>query len=387
MDKVGIYTLFYKSINYGGILQAYALNRRIREMGYSSETINFNNDITLSAFQRVKIQLNKHGVLKFILKCFEVFIRNYKQKILAKLTVTRRTAFKKFIDNNITYSEIYNSKTIHQVADIYDIFVCGSDQVWNLGDNVSTASFFDYVPVNKLKVAYAPSFGINTISLQSANIIRPYINNFNYLSVREIQGKKILSELTSKDVTLVADPVFLLDKAKWDEICSNPIINEPYIFCYFLGNIKKYRKIVNDFKLKTGIKVVNIPNLTVNQVSKKKFVGDINLPDASPSDFISLIKNASYILTDSFHATAFSIIYEKEFFAFKRFIDNDSNSMNSRLTSILSLSGLEDRLYDVNNVNDINIYKHINFEKVQSKMSSFIKESDEFLKTALKNKK
>lgn len=383
MAKIGIYTLFYNSINYGGILQAYALNRVIREADNDCEVLNFNYDYSIDTRSRIKIQLKK-GIFSFIKKsCLHVFNKN-KFKKYSVLAKGRREAFKEFVDKNIKYSKTYNSKTLKQAADDYEVFVCGSDQVWNCGNFINTAAFFDFVPDDKLKIAYAPSFGKSSISPQAAEIIKPLINRFQFLSAREIQGVKILKELTTKSVSMVVDPVFLLNTSQWDDICSERLINEKYIFCYFLGADENYKKNILELKQKTGFITVTFPFATTEQPLNYDFLScDVNLPDASPSDFISLIKNAEYVLTDSFHATAFSLIFNKQFYTLKRYNDNDKESMNSRLLSILGLLNLEGRLLDTRESNKIDINNSINYDTIDNQLASFINGSYEYLSNSL----
>jgi len=262
----------------------------------------------------------------------------------------------------------------------YDAFLCGSDQLWlpnNLGSHFYTLEF---APDNKPKIAYATSFGVSQIPDGQKKATAKYLNRFQHLSTRELAGQKIIKELTGKMAQVVCDPTLLFDAEGWKQMLpEKKIVEEPYVFCYFLGTNEEHRKIANEFKSKTGLKLVTCPFLD-NYVECDLNFGDIQLFDMDAADFVNLIRHAEYILTDSFHGSVFSILNHKKFMTFNRF-NAGANSRNSRIDSLCTLLGLSERRYS-GNVMDVK--NGIDYNAVEEKLKKLRAESAKYLKDALK---
>ena len=209
------------------------------------------------------------------------------------------------------------------------------------------------------------------------------MNRFDALSTREISGQKIIKELTGKNVQVVCDPTLLFDAEGWTKMIPDQnVINEPYIFCYFLGTNSVHRKIANEFREQTGLKIVSCPFLD-NYVECDLDFADIQLFDMDSEEFVNLIRHAEYILTDSFHGTVFSILHHKKFMTFNRF-DAGANSRNSRIDSLCTLLELSDRRY---NGNVMTIKNDIDYIGVERNLEKLRAASITYLKKALEVEK
>ena len=379
--------MFYKSINYGGVLQAYALCRVLNNLGYTSEQIKYIWDkglIPRSKFAKYKKSL-RHLLSKALTismkKCSKMIFSKRHTKELEKLKY-RKAAFASFADKYVPVStEVYDDKTISNANKHYDCFITGSDQVWGTYsiDNGYSLQFADK---NKKKVAYAVSGLKTNLEKPEKECFEKIVPEFDAISVREKHMVDLLQSMTSRKIEYVLDPTLLLTKSDWDLVCSDYKIDEEYVFCYFLGESKKQRKLAIEFARKKRLKTVFLPYLKGTYTSADYKTGDYQLYDASPADYISLIKNASYVFTDSFHTCVFSSIYNKEFFVFKR---NDCGGLE-RIKNILSL--LKDDSHLIANENKINVYDIINITPIKYENASFIdtlrEDSFEFIKNAIK---
>jgi len=346
--KVGIITFYHNSENYGGLLQAYALVYKIKKLGYECEQISYEGSNLPNLFID---KIVTKGVMKKIILIVPKKVKNFalnlkdKQKIksIQSGLQLRSEAFENFRLNRIPHSKTYNQKTINNSVANYDIFVCGSDQIWNpiWTDN---SYYLDFVPSNKIKISYAASFGVNQLSPLESKDISKIINRIDRISVRESEGKEILKEEFGLNAELVLDPTLLLKKQEWDALAEEVPINYKYMFVYLLGDSIKHRKLIKKYAIKLNLKIVYLPHIFSKYCRNDENFADTDLYDVGPEKFISLIKNADIIITDSFHGCVFSIIYEKKFWALKRHADEHASTMNSRLYSLFSLLGIKERI-------------------------------------------
>ena len=182
---------------------------------------------------------------------------------------------------------------------------------------------------------------------------------------------------------MVCDPTLLFNAKGWAQMLpERKIIEEPYVFCYFLGTNEEHRDAANEFKRMTGLKLVTCPYLD-NFVEKDQQFGDIQIFDMDAADFVNLIRHAEYILTDSFHGSVFSILHHKKFMTFNRFMAG-ANSRNSRIDSLCTLLNLSDRRY---NGNVMNVVNDIQYSDVEKKLENLRASSIEYLQKALKSEK
>lgn len=345
MNKVGIITQFHNSVNYGGVLQAYALCRTLREYGIQAEQICY-----VPYYPEVEKQ--RKPFLKRILNVFRpAILRDY---ILSRLDTmrndrialsmqTRRQAFVAFGLKHIPQSKVvYRGNDMRAAGEAYDCFVTGSDQVWNL-DWYQGAYFLDFVPEGKRKISYAASLGMNSLTEEQKQFFLRALTDFTAVSVREADAVELLQPLTALDVCCTLDPTMLLSAEQWDEICSERIVQEPYLFCYFLGENQKLRRMAEKYARSRGLKIVTIPHAKGSYTKGDANFGDVQVWAASPSEFLSLIKHAGCIFTNSFHAVVFSGIYKKEYFVFPR---RKGDRMVSRIYTLTEYFGSQDHFCD-----------------------------------------
>ena len=294
--------------------------------------------------------------------------------------VQRRTKFDSFLTKNLNLTKQINHYSQLQDLDKkFDVYICGSDQIWS-PMLLSPSYYFDFVSSTCKKVSYACSFGVSSIPYKKASRIASYLKEFSHISVRESKGKEIVKNLIGIDVPVVADPTFLLNKNDWDEITSARIVNVKYMLCYFLSySEEQWNKVIETAKEK-GLDLIIISTTKETY----KMPGRI-LTNVGPEDWISLIKYADFIATDSFYSAVFSIMYKKPFMIFKKFTDNSENSQNSRVYTLVETYGLENCL-----VNDIDSYKTpsydtYDYDAVEEKVSLIRKESADWILNAIEN--
>lgn len=374
MKKIGI--LAVKTHNYGSLLQTYALQKVVDLIGYENEIINYKKTNYLKqALRLFNIPLLKQSLAKVEKK----IVIKTKYKDLAPIFSGRTDAFNAFIENYLRFSKTYIGRNnLEKGAADYDCFVLGSDQVWNPMNYGADFFSMTFVPDNKKKVAYAPSFGVTTIPKHQLEGTKRFINRIDCLSVRETSGKELIKNLTGRDAKLVVDPTILLKRKYWDQIKGNAIIREPYIFCYFLGSNENHRRFANELREKTGYKIVTLPHM--DEIVDSDFgFGDIVPDNVGPEQFINLISNAAYVCTDSFHGTVFSILYHRVFFAFNRYKSSGGDSTNSRLNSILDVCGLGKRKFDSSEGLKSEMLEEIDYGAVDKRLTDLRAESMEFL--------
>ena len=345
MKKVGIITQFHNSINYGGVLQAYALCRAIRDMGCSAEQIRFipgapeEYAVRKPLMARV-INLFRPAILKDYLFSKAEEARN--ASIAAQIN-RRREVFLAFGQEHIPQSSrAYPAEEIGQTAEAYDCFITGSDQVWNL-NWYQGAYFLDFVPAGKAKLSYAASLGMRSLTEQQQEKLRQLLTGFAAVSVREEDAVDLVQPAAEVPVECVLDPTMLLSAKQWDEICSEKLIRDPYLFCYFLGDNSELRTIAAEYARRHGLKIVTIPHASGLYTKNDRFFGEEKVWTASPGDFLSLIRHADCIFTNSFHAAVFSGIYEKQYVVFPR---HKADRMVSRIYTLTGYFGCQDHFCD-----------------------------------------
>lgn len=361
MCKIAIIT-YYRNGNYGSALQSYALQTIIKDMGYQCENIRYGS--------------------KFSSRLVSV-IKN-PSKILKKLSRTRLpTAYYRIMDfvnqyideSNDLYKSIAELKLTNE---IYDVFICGSDQVW-APNHFNEWYYISFIDEKHKKVAYAPSIGLSVIPNNLKSHIASLLRGIKYLSVREKQGENIIYELTGIHAPVVLDPTLLINRNRWISTATETNIEEPYILCYFLGSNVKHRDLVEKYKQKTGDKtVVIVPPFSVRDYSR----GDITLKDVGPLEFVGLVNNARIIFTDSLHGALFSINLNRPFNVFMRFTEDHILCQNSRIVNILDMFGLSHRLIK-DDALEIKNDSDIDYESVNKILESKRKYSIDYLKTSL----
>lgn len=382
MDKIGL-AVCYDTKNFGSQLQVLATVEKIEQLGYETEIIRYKKKISPTFVLQSVPRLFNIPFIKAKLSSKKKKRDIQKKPELAEKVAKRNSRFSKFVEDyfdNLSVPYAGWENLVKKSATEYNAFLCGSDQLWlphNLGSHFYTLEF---APDNKPKIAYATSFGVSQIPWFQKKNTAKYLNRFQALSTREIAGQKIIEKLTGKKAQVVCDPTLLFDADGWTKMIPNrELVDGPYVFCYFLGTNAQHREIANEFKKKTGLKIVSCPFLD-NYVEEDLSFGDIQLFDMDAADFVNLIRHAECILTDSFHGSVFSILNHKKFMTFNRF-NAGANSRNSRIDSLCTLLGLSERRY---NGDVMNVEKDINYNAVEEKLEKLRADSIRYLETALK---
>lgn len=328
--RIGIITQYHQSENYGGNLQAYALCRCLRGMGYDAEQICYTMGPVPGTEEEVAVRRISVGASP-VLRA-KIFVHGALTRFLQRNFRRRSAAFAAFREQVPHSQAVYNRETLPD-GQSYDIFITGSDQVWN-PDCHEPAYLLPFVPPGCPKISYAASVGHTALTAAQAAFFREHLRSFTAVSVREQDAVGLLTPLSPVAVEWVLDPVLLLTREEWDEICAERIIQRPYVFCYFLGPDREERELAAAFAQKRRLRTVFLPYLNGEFQKHDARFGDDRLYDISPKDFLSLVKYADYVLTDSYHAVLFSEIYHREYAVFQRL---EAPGMSTRINSITAL--------------------------------------------------
>lgn len=351
--------------NHGASLQEYALLEFLISHGFSAETIHYKPPYLSGHFNLSAISNPKYNTT--------VIKQLY---LLAKLpgrliALKRKKAFDDFHRKYIpTGTVLYrNNQELRQNPPIADAFICGSDQIWNsfFENGKDPAFYLNFAPDTVKKISYAPSFAIDRLDEAVKPLVKENVSRLNAISVRETSGLKILQELGIRNAVQVLDPVFLLASSHWKNKFVKDI-DEKFVFVYDFDNNSIIQDIALQLKVNNGFRI-----FTVNQQIE---YADRNFFLEGPEKFLSLIHSAQYIISNSFHAVAFSLIFEKQFA-----VVNRKESINTRMRDLLNLFDLGDRL--ISSVIDFNSLAEIDHSLFLKKKQMKIQYSKDFLLSAL----
>ena len=347
--KIGILTWLHNG-NYGSILQAYALQKALRNQGYQTENI----DYAPSNVKKVENLIKNKNSLKLFLEKWDAYCAKKVAGSPRELS-EKQKKFEDFRENYINITRRYSSpKEVATIDGEYDAYICGSDQIWS-PVLLNPVFYFDFLSDTERKIAYACSFGVSSIKGKKATKITNYLNRFDYISVRESSGCEIVKNLTGKVVPVMPDPTLLLQRTDWDKVSKYNLNLNKYIFCYFLSWNEDYWKYVENVSQQLGYQIVIVPSVKQTYQVDAKILKNIG-----PEEWVGLVKNASYVITDSFHGTVFSIIYNKPFTVLKRFSDDNPRSQNSRIYTLLEHYNLTNRLGINTDIFNLQEYTKVN---------------------------
>ena len=362
MKKVLIYT--YKHSNYGAVLQAYALRKYLAST-YSADVkiVDFTTDDHLKEDRVIKTagSLVERIVFTFfnVLHFKEIKRRNnniesFKNKYL--IQTKRFSSVEELIANN-------------PCADIY---ITGSDQVFNPSSNYFPVYYLNFDKGPGVKVAYAPSFGISNFTNDITEKIRALVEDFDYLSCRESVGADYLSSIIGHDVPTVCDPTLLLSQDEWASIATTPSFKNNYILVYDINggdNIIRLAKRISKYS--------RLPIVCITRKTHKHYNVDKIVRDAGPSEFVGWFKDASYVITDSFHGTVFSWMFNKDFFYYLAY-----EATSSRATNLLKHLGCGDRIVKREL---IDIFNPVGFKPYNKKNITLIKASKHYIDSFMRH--
>ncbi len=361
--------------NYGSILQALALQTYLRcELNQDYIIINQYSKKIVS-FANLADKLKNDG--------FKITVR----KIIGRMgfpQLRRISVLQAYVDKYlITTAEVFSADNIIETNQLFDGFICGSDQIWNPANtNLDSIYWLKFVQKDKVKIAYAPSIGIDRAEEDIVKSIRENLSSFDAVSSREESGTRFINSIQDKvQCQTVLDPTFLLERSFWDDLSEKRLFDKKYIFAYILRGDKEERKRIESFAKRINLAIVTIPFLDGEYLVQYDLVfGDKKLWDASPSDFISAIRYAEYVFTDSFHCMVFSCLYHRKFFLFPK----KGNLQMSRIEGLQKLLGTGDRILAAHlSTEQLIAYDGINWDRVDKNVEEKRIESQEFLKSAI----
>ena len=374
---VGLLTLDSRIYNYGGFLQEMALQDAINSLGYECEIIDYEVSQEFNTFSL------KRGIKNFSFDKIKKKLTKEKTILLSNpvsdLITKRKRAFDKYRAHNLVLSKKMSYSDLHSIDLNYEQLVCGSDQIWTPDYNIP-AFFLNFGRKDCRKIIYAASIGKGQLSCLEKKTYSKLLEFPDYISVREDSAQKLISSITEKNVELVLDPTLLHQQEYWMKKADDSSLNHRnYIFCYFLNLTDEKVKSANDFAKKNNCEVIAIPYLH-NEVEKytEKLEGKL-LSEVNPADFLNLIRNAEAVITDSFHATVFSIIFQKDFWCFGR--NAGTYNMNTRLHTLLGYVEMQDRLIEPDDLKNKMHCTHVDIDLHNLKIEQ--KESIAFLSNAL----
>lgn len=368
--KVAIMT-WVRNYNYGTSLQAFALSKYIKSLGHEPIIIDYRG------FKEIRHRQSYANNIRFLIDK----ITKKVDKKLGHMNIYNEniSVFENFVNSelNITEEKVTQSD-LQALNDDIDVFIAGSDQIWS-PLFYDPHYYLDFVEDANKIMAYAPSFGVSKIEdLDIQSRVKELLKRFQYLSVRENTGRILINDIAGLEAKVVLDPVFLLSADEWDLLVDKSTLTSPkkYVLIYFLGDNAKHWKATYDFAARKKLDIKIIP-VQYCHLQKK---GEV-LSKLSPYDFLKAIRDSEYIITDSFHGTAFATIFKKQFYVFERFSKKSAINQNSRVIDLLNLFDLESRLiqYNKNVILDVD---H-NYETSLNRILSTVQDSRDYISTAL----
>ncbi len=362
--KIAIITL-HCSYNYGSALQAYALQSFLNKHKYEVEIIDYRSK-DFDIYRLIPHRFSKGA-----------FVQLMRTAIYFPFYYKRKNSFNNFWTKylNLTEEVFYDSKSLIDLNKAFDIFICGSDQIWNLDctKGVDQGFFLGFVNEGKKKIAYAPSFGKAGFKKDYSKELKYYINRLDSISVREKSTVSILQRYTTKKANVVLDPTFLLNRESYPREKPKKLQQEQkYIFMYMLGTSEEMLKYCDELSREK-----KLPVYYITEKKDPRFRGKLHswtdLFGVKPEEFLYLIENASYVLSTSFHAIVFSVIFNKPFCWFSR------KETGIRAEDLLNMLQLEDRIYH----EAFDIDNQIDYHHVEELLNPMIDNSKEYLLGAL----
>lgn len=314
MKKVGLMTFLHND-NYGSILQAWALQQTLCDMGFQTEHI----DYAPSKQEKLRNLLASGNSPRLILEG------------VRKRSATGRMngGFGEFRRGQLHCSApCRDHAALRRQAAAYDVIVCGSDQIWS-PEWLNPAYFLNFT--HGPRVAYAPSLGVKELpAYRKQRKMAKLLRGFGAISVREAEGAALLKEIAGVDAPVLPDPVMLIPKERWQQLSGGDVPQERYLLCYFIGNSPDYWRSAEEIADRMGLSIRVIPRTEGALLS-----GCALETEVPPQRWLSLIGGAAHVITDSFHASAFSAILNRPCTIVRRYREDDPEGKNSRVDQLL----------------------------------------------------
>lgn len=331
--RIGIITVHKSTVNYGASLQCYSLYRYLLNLGHVCEVIDLKRPCHDSYIPSKSFGESRNIFLKFKNRLYG-FLRFRNKR-------ARQRCFDDF-NNLIRYSREYRSvDSIYNNPPIYDVYISGSDQIWNPNMPFVNAPYFlDFIHGVK-KISYASSLGVDRIDKEETRKnIFTWLSEYTAISVREKSAKKLLNSLSINNVTQVLDPVFLTTKAEWESLIPTKRFEQNnYSFAYFLSYDENNVRIIDSYIKKNKERVI----LVMSDDSNINVPGVVQIHDIGPTEWLNYLYFSKEVITDSFHAMCFSLIFEKTFGV----IINKEKKTNSRIIDLLTSLHIDNCMSDI----------------------------------------
>lgn len=324
IKKIGIIN-HWQVNNYGALLLAYALEKTVIKLGYDVETISYLPDEVKYPWKTSIIK--KIGVRTYLMRLFYFMI----------FIIPRNFSFSNFRSKMVSSNLVYNDKTISEIKDKYDKIIIGGDQLWNCKINYyNENNFLPFVKNREKKVVYAASIAQDKMREDLADTFKELASDFYYITTREKRATEIIKEIIGINADRVADPAFLLSAAEWQSLSDNyDSITGNFIFVYQVQSDKELINFAEKLAKDKNCYIIYCPFPLKKQIKCKR------RPYISPEKWLFYIKNSKYVVTDAFHGTVFSIIFNRPFFSQ---ISSYGKDTSSRITNLLEVFSLENRL-------------------------------------------
>ena len=368
--------------NFGTQLQAFALQRYLEDKGFQTEIVS--DEFIVLKPKKTQSDNSRRDLSQYLFHPLKLYKRvtrikrDIKNRFISRIMNQSQDCYKSFKNK---YLQIrYGVTDKEEISSEYDVFVCGSDQIWNTFEyNFNGYYYLDFT--SKLKISYAPSIGTDEIDPKKMNTIKKWLHDYTAISVREKMTAEALSKTLDREVKWVCDPTMLFENDFWSHLVTGKrLIKNGYLLCYFLEDKKWYYVLAKRIAKEKHLKLVIIPN-------KRSFFKyrEIWKHGCGPLEFINLVRNAEYILTDSYHGSIFSLLFNKEFRYLLRFNDNDAISQNIRVYSLFEYLEINDLIVrEGTNLSMQSMEKKINYELINKRMDDYRNWSREYLDNSIK---
>lgn len=360
----------YDVYNYGASLQAYALQQSIKHCECDTELINYQPEYLTRKYDyrwvNPESKMSRYAITRVVYRCLKFLQR--------QTTMRRKRAFDTFHKDFLTQGNRYRThQELIQDPPMADIYIVGSDQVWNTFYETGQdgAFYLDFVK-NGVKASYAASFSYTEISKEWKKRISIWLKDFDKIAVRESHGIDILKDM-GLEGKWVLDPVFLLPIEKWEKIMIPFEKKEKYLLVYDFEGNKELKRFCLQYAKEKGLKIYSIND------TYPCFYADRNFSSAGPREFLTLIYNCDAFVSNSFHGTAFSVIFNKPVFVFNR----NRHKVNSRMESLTSLFGIRDCVIDTQRSYSEYINRIFDYESINTIYKKELMESVNYLKQLL----
>lgn len=384
MKIVGIIT--YYNYNMGSALQSLSTIYLLRELGYEGHILEFGHGSYFEEFcvhlknriRRYTVYIKSPQEIGKYKKIFEAVRRSK-----SDLSENSNQLINNFITNFLGVEQVGYYQLKNRGNGKYYAYICGSDQIWNGYFPVVEDQYYLRFAKEKERISFAPSFGSADILECNKKRLARYIRAIPHLSTRETYGKLLIMKLCKKEAEVLCDPTLMIPRNEWNKITQNEALSEiseaPYLLAFYLDEPSDEAiKYISDIAYRNNFTVIMI---AYDHVSLREIGADYY--DVGPLEFVNSIKQAQYICTDSFHATAFSVIFERQFLCFKRQSKSGVDS-SGRIMDFLKNCKLQERYIDKtinSNNNQINFKearRYLVNERIRgiSFLSSALQEAD-----------